>query len=87
MGLLRTLLIILLVYYVIRVLMRLFAPFLVRQASRKVHREFQKKYGQHQQETKQYKTSEGEVIIDKKPSGKTKSGQKVGEYIDFEEID
>ena len=32
-------------------------------------------------------TKEGETIIDKKPPPPKESGKKVGEYIDFEEVD
>ena len=87
MGLLRTLLIILLVYYGIRVLYRIFAPTMMRYASRKVQQQFNEKYKQHQNQSQQHAEKEGEIIIDKQPSKKSNSGQKVGEYIDFEEID
>ncbi len=87
MGLLRTLLIILLVYYGIRVLYRIFAPTMMRYASRKVQQQFHEKYKQQQNQSQQHTTKEGEISIDKKPPKKSNFGQKVGEYIDFEEID
>ena len=85
-GFLRTLLIILLVYYGIKFLSRLFAPYMVRYMSKKMNERFG---GQFQQQQKQSepKYKEGETIIDKIPKQDTSSNKNVGEYIDYEEID
>lgn len=83
-GLLRTLLIILLVYYGVRILYRLFSPLLMRYAAKKVQQQFNENYRQYPHQNNK---KEGEITIEKQPSGKPKTGEKVGEYIDFEEID
>ena len=88
MGLLRTLLIILFVYYAIKILARLFAPFLIKYASNKAEKHFKEKFNTyHQQQTTYEEREPGAVSIDDQPKNTTKSSKKVGEYIDFEEID
>ncbi|MEH6536063.1 MAG: DUF4834 family protein [Psychroserpens sp.] len=84
-GLFRTILIILLVYYGIKILARLFAPHLVRYMSKKVQQKFEGQFQQHQNQSQQQK--EGETVIDKAPINDSASNKKVGEYIDYEEID
>jgi len=81
---LRTLLIIVLVYYTLKFLFRLFAPYLMKKAVDK----FQQKAQQQQQyQNQRTSTREGETVIDKKPQNNNQSSNTVGEYIDFEEID
>lgn len=85
-GFLRTILIILLVYYGIKILTRLFAPYLLRYMSKKM----QEKYGsqfQRQQQTENPKQKEGETVIDKVPQQHKTSDKSVGEYVDYEEIE
>ncbi|MFD1613641.1 DUF4834 family protein [Gelatiniphilus marinus] len=87
MGLLRTILIIVLVYYGLKVLARIFAPFLIKYAAKKAEKRFGGQFGQfngHQNQEKPKR--EGEVTIDKMPNTKT-SNKKVGDYVDFEEIE
>lgn len=87
MGLLRTILIIVLVYYGIKVLSRIFAPFLVKYASKKMEKQFGEQFGDFQKtQRKETPKKEGEVIIDKIPKTKT-SNKDVGEYVDYEEIE
>lgn len=82
-GFLRTILIILLIYYGIKVLSRLFAPFLMKFVAKKAEERFG---GQFKNQQNEPIRKEGEVTIDKVP--KTKSSNKnVGDYIDYEEID
>ncbi|WP_298757397.1 DUF4834 family protein [uncultured Psychroserpens sp.] len=83
-GFVRTILIILLVYYGLKILTRLFAPYMVRYMSKKMQQKFEGQFQQHQQK-QQHK--EGETVIDKIPNDKATSNKKVGEYIDYEEID
>ncbi|MCX2681431.1 DUF4834 family protein [Galbibacter sp. EGI 63066] len=89
MQLLRTILIILLVYYGIKILSRLFGPYLMKYASKKMEKKFSEKFGQQYQKQQEPVYKEGETVIDKKPgnSQNEKSSEKVGEYIEFEEID
>ena len=84
-GLLKTILIILLVYYGFKFLSRLFAPFLARYVQKKAAERFGQHYNSYQNQENPKK--EGEISIDKMPP-KTKSSNKdVGEYVDYEEID
>jgi len=90
MGLLKTILIILLVYYGFKVLSRLFAPLLVRFVAKKAEEKFGGQFGGFQnsnQQRQQQKQKEGETVIDKMPNQNKGSNPKVGEYIDYEEID
>ena len=83
MGLLRTILIFLIVYYSFRFLSRIFAPILLK----KVVGNMQEKAQQKHKQTHNSSTKEGETIIDKKPNSNTQGNNSVGEYVDFEEID
>lgn len=83
MGLLRTILIILLIYYGIKILSRLFAPMLLKYAAKKAQDRFGGAFSQQKQEP--IKT-EGEISIDKMPKNKT-SNKNVGDYVDYEEIE
>ncbi|MFL0352729.1 DUF4834 family protein [Xanthomarina sp. GH4-25] len=84
-GVLRVILIILLIYYGIKILSRIFAPFLMKYVAKKAEERFGGQFGQYQQ-PKQEKNKEGEITIDKVPQQPT-SNKKVGEYVDYEEID
>lgn len=83
MGLLRTIAIILLVYYVFKYLTKLFAPYLMK---RMVNKMQEKARNQHQNQ-QQPNVKVGETIIDKKPQGTNQSNDSVGEYVDYEEVD
>ncbi len=82
-GVLKVILIILLIYYGLKVLTRLFGPLLFRYVTKKAGEKFQQQFGQHQ-DPKQ--SAEGDVTIEKKPKHKS-SNKDVGEYIDYEELD
>ncbi|ALJ06879.1 hypothetical protein APS56_16205 [Pseudalgibacter alginicilyticus] len=85
-GLVRTILIILLIYFGVKILSRLLTPFLIKYVSKKAEQRFGGQFGgfQKKQETKPKK--EGEVTIDKMPNMKS-SNKDVGDYVDYEEID
>lgn len=85
-GFLRTILILLIVYYGIKILMRLFAPYLAQYMSKKMQQRFGQQYQQPQQ-TDRNRAKEGETVIDIMPHQQKTSDKKVGEYIDYEEID
>ncbi|WP_299362429.1 DUF4834 family protein [Winogradskyella sp.] len=90
MGLLRTILIIMLVWFGFRILARLFAPFLMRFVAKKAEERFGQQFGGFQdqeQQRREQKRKEGETVIDKMPQQNKTSNEKVGEYIDYEEID
>ncbi|SNR15209.1 DUF4834 family protein [Tenacibaculum jejuense] len=83
MGLIKTLLIIGIIYYSFKFLARLFAPYLMKKAMSKMEEKMRN-------QTRQNTTNDikvGETIIDKKPNSNKQSDKSVGEYIDFEEID
>lgn len=87
MGLLKTILIIALVYYGIKILSRLFAPFLIKYATKKAEQQFGEQFGQFRKgQQKAPQKKEGEITIDKIPKTKT-SNKDVGEYVDYEEIE
>ncbi len=85
MGLLRTLLIILLVYYGFKILSRFLFPFMMKKFVNNVEKKFKEQQGQYQ--SNQQKAKVGETIIDKAPRSTQKSNDKVGEYVDFEEVE
>jgi hypothetical protein len=85
-GFLRTILIILLVWYGVKILMRLFAPYLVKYMSKKMQERFGQQFQQAQRNDGN-RPIEGETVIDKVPHQQKTADKKVGEYIDYEEID
>jgi hypothetical protein len=89
MGLLRTVLILLLIYFGVKILARLFAPILLRFVAKKAEKKFGQQFGGFQQpnEKQARRRKEGETVIDKMPEKHKTSNDDVGEYIDFEEVD
>ena len=91
MALLKTLLVILLVYYGLKIILRMFAPKIFGYAARKTEEHFKERFGEFSQQQKATEERVGDVIIDKKSASKNTSrkgnSDKVGDYIDFEEID
>ena len=90
MGLLRTILIILLVYFGFKILARLFAPILLRFVAKKAEQKFGQQFGGFENQgnqREQQRSKEGETVIDKMPNQNKKSNTKVGEYVDYEELD
>ena len=84
MGLIKTLLIILFIYYAFKFLVRLFGPFLMKKAVSKMQEKAEKKFGNYQ---KKADIREGETVIDKKPQKSQINNNHDDDYIDFEEID
>ncbi|SFF62647.1 hypothetical protein SAMN04488033_10281 [Salegentibacter agarivorans] len=84
-NLLQTILIILLVYFAFKMLIKWFGPLILKYFLRKMGKRFEEQFRQQQGPASQKK--EGKVSIDKKPKGKRNSNKNVGEYIDYEEID
>ncbi len=90
MGLLKTVLIILLFYFGFKILARLFAPLLLRFVAKKAEQKFGDQFGGFKNQAnqkQQQKQKEGETVIDKMPNQNKTSSDKVGEYIDYEELD
>jgi hypothetical protein len=87
MGLLRTLAVILLVYYILKSLSRLFAPRLFNYAARKAEARVREMYGMQEPHAAHNDQRFGNVTVERKTTSKQKGSDKVGEYIEFEEID
>lgn len=87
MAFLKTILIILLVYYLFKILVKMFAPKIFGYAARKTEEHFKEKFGEFTQQHQNQDERVGDVIIDKKPARRSTTSEKVGDYIDFEEID
>ncbi len=85
MVLLQTILILILVYYGIKILLKWLAPRLLNYAVKKTTERFGGQFGGHQEGPadmgKQRKTN------NKRTAPKSNPSKKVGEYIDFEEIE
>jgi hypothetical protein len=87
MAFLKTILIIILCYYLFKILAKLFAPKIINYAAKKTEAHFKEKFGDFANQNSTQKEQVGDVIIDKRPNKKKGTSEKVGDYIDFEEID
>lgn len=88
MAFLKTILIILLVYYLLKIIARWFAPRIFSYAARKTEERFRENFGGFTNTNVKEEQKVGDVVIDKNATGKNKTSSKnVGEYIEFEEID
>ena len=76
-SLLRTLAIIILCYYLFKFLMRIFAPIIMQKAVNKMQEKMQEQYNKQQQQ--QNTTTQSTQF-------QSKEKEKVGDYIDYEEI-
>jgi hypothetical protein len=83
MGLLRTILVILLIYYGFKMISRYILPFFLKRFIKNV----QNRANQQQQNQQQPDMKVGETVIDKKPQDTNQSNNSVGEYVDYEEVD
>jgi hypothetical protein len=81
-GFIETLFYILMFYYVFKFLARLFLPYMVKKVVEKAGQNFQQNY-QNQQNSNTTQDSNPLNSTDSKP----RENKKVGEYVDFEEID
>ncbi len=80
----RTILIILLVYYGFKLLVKLIFPYIIKRFISKMQQQTKDQFNQQQQ---QKDIVVGETVIDKKPKSNSPTNNSVGEYIDFEEIE
>lgn len=89
MEFLRIVLIILLVYFGLRILFRLLGPYLLKYVARKAKERFGQMQGEYTTRESNEKTreQEGKTTIHHIPEDYKTSNKKVGEYIDYEEID
>lgn len=82
MGLLKTLAIFIIVYYIFKFLSKFILPLFLK----KVVSNMEEKIKNQQQAHKPTTGKVGETIIDKKPQQKNVSNNNVGEYVDYEEV-
>ncbi len=83
---LKTILFIVLIYYFIKFAFRFLAPYLMKKAINKVNENFQKQQEAFYKQAQQQDTGSQDFNKDIKKDKVLKERKKVGEYIDFEEI-
>ena len=84
-GTIKVIFYILIFFYVLKFLARIFLPVLVKKVVEKASQNFQQQYSNQQQHT--YQQSKDEVVIDTSNAKKSRETKKVGDYVDYEEID
>ena len=83
MGVLRTIAIIVIVYYVFKFVGRYILPLFLKKMVDNV----EKKYRDNQPNQQQDKNVKvAETVIDRKPSNSKESNKNVGDYVDYEEL-
>jgi len=82
MGLFRTILIIIIVYYVLKFVSKYILPIILKKAVNKVQKDMNNQFEQEQKS----KVNVGETSVDYAPKNNS-SNNNVGEYIDYEELD
>lgn len=83
-SVLKTILIILLIYFGFKIFIKWFGPLILRYFLKKIGNKFQQQFNP---QAKTKKKKKGEVVIEKKPKSDRKPDKSMGEYIDYEEID
>ncbi len=84
MGLLRTLAILVIIYYVFKFFSRYIAPIFLKKVMKNVEKKFREQ--QQQQQPEESKAKVGETVIEKKPSKIKESNKDVGDYVDYEDV-
>lgn len=85
-ALLKTFLIILLIYFGTKLLFRFAQPYIMRYISKKVGQQFNQFFG-NPSTTNTSVPPEGKITIDDMPTRNRNNDKKVGEYVDYEEVD
>lgn len=83
----KTLLILLLVYFGLKILFRLAMPFLMRYIAKKASQKMENAFRRTQYQSENNKQKEGKITIDDIPKKKSRNKKPVGDYVDYEEID
>jgi hypothetical protein len=86
-GFIKTLFYILAFYYIFRFLVKLFFPIVVKKVVEKASENFQKQYQQSQGNSWKKTANNEEIIIDTANAKKSRETKKVGDYVDYEEIE
>ena len=75
-------------YYIFKFLARLFLPLLVKKVVEKAGQNFQQQQQQYNQQNTWRKTSNNdEIIVDTANNKNPRETKKIGDYVDYEEID
>ncbi len=82
-GLIRTIAIIIIVYYAFKFIGRYILPLFVKRMVDNVERKYKE---QQQNQYQDEKAKVGETVIDIKPSKIKESNKNVGDYVDYEEL-
>jgi hypothetical protein len=88
-GLMRAIFFMIAFYYIFKFLARIFLPVLVKKAVEKAGENFQKQqqyYSQNNSGQRAYRNND-EIIIDTANVKNPRETKKVGDYVDYEEID
>jgi hypothetical protein len=90
-GLIKTIVFIIIGFYAIKFLARLLFPIVVRKVVSKAEESFKEQYASNQQSynysSQQNPSFKDQIIVDTQKSNNPKSTKKVGEYVDYEEIE
>lgn len=86
-GFIKTLFYILAFYYIFKFLAKLLLPLLVKKVVQKAGENFQQQQNKTQDEAWQKGQSSDEIIYNTSNSKKPRETKKVGDYVDYEEID
>lgn len=86
-GLIKVIVYFIIGYYVIKFLARLFFPIVIRKVVSKAEESFKQQYQNQQSNSNQNRPSRDEIVFDTAKSNNPKSTKKVGEYVDYEEIE
>lgn len=81
----KTILIIVSIYYVLKLIARFVLPLFLKKMMQKVEKKFKEQ--QHQNYSSKTNVKEGETIVDKAPSTQSESSKSVGEYVDYEDVE
>jgi uncharacterized protein involved in cysteine biosynthesis len=82
MGLLRTIAILIIIYYALKIIGKYIMPLFIK----KVVSNVEKKYKQQQEQQQEPNGKVGETVIAKKPPEPKESNKNVGDYVDYEEV-
>ncbi len=82
-SIVRTILIILLIYFAFKLFIRWFGPMILKYFLKKIGSKVQQQFNHQAPKSEK----QGKVVIEKKPKKGKQSNKNVGEYIDYEEID
>ncbi|MET2985684.1 DUF4834 family protein [Aureibaculum conchae] len=85
MNFIRTILIILAIYYALKIIGRYVFPIFMNKMMQNVEKKFNEQQGRTASQNQNVK--EGETVIDKTPNANSKSNSDVGEYVDYEDVE